>query len=166
MLIRTARPHELDEVGEITASAYTSDGHLPPTSPYVDDLRDARSRAAGAMLLVAVEDDEGPVLGTVTFCLAGTPYADLAHDAEAEFRMLAVAAGARRRGIGTHLVGRCVELAREAGSSALVLSSMQTMHTAHAIYRRYGFQRVPERDWAPTPDVLLAVFVLPLQDQR
>lgn len=161
MLIRAAQARDLDVVGEITVAAYTSEGHLDPDSPYVEELRDTRSRATSATLLVAVEDD-GQVIGTVTFCVAGTPYADLARAGEAEFRMLAVAPRARGRGVAQQLVRRCIDLARDAGSSALVLSSMETMVAAHSIYERFGFRRVPERDWRPAEDIRLAAFVLPL----
>jgi predicted N-acetyltransferase YhbS len=162
VLIRPARPNELEIVGEITVAAYTADGHLDATSDYLDELRDAESRAADAELLVAVAGAEGPVLGTVTFCLAGTPYAELAGPGEAEFRMLAVASGARGQRIGGALVQRCVDLARAAGCTGVVICSMESMTAAHRIYGRFGFRRAPERDWEPVPGTRLIAFLLPL----
>ncbi len=155
-------------MGELTVSVYTGDGYVAADSDYVAELRDAPSRAAEATLLVAVDESiETPVVGTavvgtVTFCLAGSTYADLAEPGEAEFRMLAVAPAARGRRIGEQLVGRCVELARAAGCSGLALSSMETMSVAHRIYQRFGFTRVPERDWEPAPGVRLVAFLLRL----
>lgn len=162
MLIRPAEPSEYDAVGDITVAAYTTDRHLDASADYVEELRDARARAADAELLVAVEHDSGPVLGTVTFCLAGTPYAELARPGEAEFRMLAVAPEARQRGIGQMLVRRCVELAQRAGCSGLVLCTMESMTAAHRIYGRFGFERVPDRDWEPVPGICLIAFLRPL----
>jgi ribosomal protein S18 acetylase RimI-like enzyme len=173
VLIRPARAEELAAAGEVTVAAYTSAGYLDPASPYVAELRDAATRAAAATLLVAVEGEGAPepgaspasgaaVLGTVTFCLAGTPYAEVAVPGEAEFRMLAVDPRARGRGTGGALVRRCVELAEQAGASALTLCSMETMLPAQRIYRRLGFRRAPERDWEPTPGLRLVAFRLPL----
>lgn len=166
-------------MGDLTVAAYTVDGHLDLASDYLHELRDAASRQARATLLVAVDDERADedsdeatgaeatgdgtrLLGTVTFCLAGTPYANLARAGEAEFRMLAVSPHARGRGVGRGLTERCVELAREAGAESLVLCSMESMTRAHEIYRRAGFQRSPERDWDPEPGLTLLTFRLPL----
>lgn len=161
MLIRPARAGEFEAVGALTVAAYTGDGHLATTAEYVEELRDARARASEATLLVAV-DEEARVMGTVTFCLAGTTYAELARPGEAEFRMLAVAAEARNRGIGELLVARCIELARAAQCSGLVLCTMDSMVAAHRIYGRFGFRRAPDRDWEPVPGIRLMAFLLPL----
>jgi ribosomal protein S18 acetylase RimI-like enzyme len=162
VLIRPARPSEFDAVGQLTVEAYTVDGHLDATADYVEELRDAQSRAVGAQLLVALEREGAPVLGTVTFCLAGTPYAELARCGEAEFRMLAVAPEARKRGVGHQLVAHCVELAKGASCSGLVLCSLESMVAAQRIYGRFGFQRTPERDWEAVPGLSLLAFLLPL----
>ena len=154
-------------VGDITVTAYTADGHLDSDADYVDELRDAASRARDAVLLVAAEEERpDEVLGTATFCLAGTPYAELARPGEAEFRMLAVAPQARGRGVGKELVSHCIELAREAGSSALVMCSMQSMTAAHHIYEKFGFKRAPDRDWEPVPGLVLVGFALPLRAEN
>ncbi len=170
-------------MGELTVAAYLSDGHLAPDSSYVHELRDVPSRAGGATLLVAVAvavavptatavavadgpqvagDGGSSVLGTVTFCLADTRYAEVSVTGEAEFRMLAVSPPARGRGVGRALAGRCVDLAREAGASAVALCSMATMTHAHDIYRGMGFERTPERDWEPVPGLTLLTFRLAL----
>jgi hypothetical protein len=36
------------------------------------------------------------------------------------------------------------------------------MRSAHHLYERLGFERVPERDWVPVPDVPLLAFRLAL----
>jgi ribosomal protein S18 acetylase RimI-like enzyme len=160
LTVRRARPDELDEVGAITVEAYLEDGFLDPDDDYRAELADARRRAEEAEVWVAVQDDQ--VLGAVTYCTSGTSFAELARPGEGEFRMLAVSAKARRRGVARALVLRCVERSQELGHDALVLSSMAEMSAAHRLYQRLGFQRVPDRDWSPVPGVDLLAFTLPL----
>lgn len=160
LLIRRAEPDELDRVGELTVRAYQSDGLVPLDSGYDTQLRDARSRHAGAELLVAAEAES--ILGTVTFAVPGSPYAEVCHAGEAELRMLAVDPAARRRGVARALVQACLDRAREQGASALVLSSAVDMYPAHRLYTSLGFHRLPERDWSPVPGVDLLAFELPL----
>ena len=159
--IRPALPDEYAAAGEVTVTAYLAEGALAPGDPYLELLRDAASRAAGAELLVAV-DETGAVVGTVTSCPLGSPYRELGTDAEGEFRALAVSPAARGRGVGTLLVRRCLERAAADGFDQVVNSSAEWMTTAHRMYRRLGFTRAPERDWWPRPDVHLLAYVHPL----
>ncbi len=159
--VRLARPEEAAAVGELTAHAYAVDGFVPSRSDYASVLSDAATRLRDADLLVA-EDEAGALLGTITFALSGTPYAQIARAGEAEFRMLAVAPAARRRGVAQALVEACIERGRAAGASALVLSSSQEMTGAHRLYERMGFTRQPERDWSPVAGVQLVAYALPI----
>lgn len=161
MLIRPAEPRELEAVGLLTLAAYVADGHQQPDGPYAGELLAADQRASQADLVVAVAHD-GTLLGTVTFCLPGSPWAEVSRPGEAEFRMLAVAPEARGRGIGEALAAWCVDRAREQGCTAVALSSLEEMHAAHRLYERMGFARAPERDWQPAPDVKLIAYVLDL----
>ncbi|MFJ8883555.1 GNAT family N-acetyltransferase [Streptomyces sp. NPDC102402] len=151
--IRPIRATEHQELGEITAQAYLGDGLLDfgAEDPYLEQLRAVDRRAAEADVLVAVGAD-GDVLGGVAYVPPGSPWADIAGEGEAEFRMLAVSPAARGRGAGEALVRACVDRARAAGGlSGIVLSTHPAMHGAHRIYRRLGFARSPERDWSPLP---------------
>ena len=163
MLIRAAAPDELAAVGDLTVAAYAAEGYLDGTDDYADELRDAARRAELATLLVAVDETSGAVLGTATFFLAATPYAEVSRPGEAEFRMLAVAKEARGQGVAAALVQSCIERARAAGCSALALCSLKEMTPAHRIYERMGFVRAPDRDWEPLPGLTLVAFVLPLR---
>ena len=155
--IRTALPAEYAAIGELTYDAYATDGLLANDSGYADELRDAEHRARHCDLLVAV-DDQGRLLGTVTFCLPGSPYAELSHEGQAEFRMLAVAPEHRGRGVGARLVRECLELATRHGATSVVLSTKAQMRTAQRLYDRFGFRRTPQLDWAPMPGVELLAF--------
>ncbi|MFJ3666310.1 GNAT family N-acetyltransferase [Streptomyces sp. NPDC090106] len=148
--IRAAHPTEYGTLGEITAQAYLQDGLLAfggEDDWYLHELRDVAKRAAGAEVLVAVDRDR--VLGGVTYVPAPGPLSDLAAPDEAEIRMLAVAREARGRGAGEALVRACVERARAAGRTGLVLSTQPSMRAAHRVYGRLGFVRAPARDWRP-----------------
>lgn len=156
--IRLAVPGEYDAVGELTVDAYAHDGFVK--GDYAMTLRAAADRAAKAELWIAADEDG--LLGTVTFCPPGSVYREIGLDDEGEFRMLGVAGRARGLGIGTALTERCVERTRELGLRRLVMSSAAYMTSAHRIYDRLGFVRIPERDWSPIPGVDLHAFSLDL----
>lgn len=162
MQIRPARPEELDVVGEITVAANAS-FRSGPDDPYVERLRDAAARAEQAELWVAADPGTGQVLGTVTTCPPGSPWRELAGDDEGEFRMLAVAPDAQRRGVGDALVRHVLAHYRDAGARAVVLSSLVEQTAAHRLYARHGFTRLPERDWEPVPGVALIAFTTDLR---
>jgi ribosomal protein S18 acetylase RimI-like enzyme len=146
LIVRPARPGEFDDVGRLTWTAYVADGHANPAGAYAAELADAARRARDAELLVAVNTSE-TVLGTVTVCVPGSPLAELSRPGELEFRMLAVAHNARRRGVGEVLVRAGLRRAAEIGAHQVVLYSTQEMHIAQRLYARLGFRRLPERDW-------------------
>jgi ribosomal protein S18 acetylase RimI-like enzyme len=165
VILRLADPAdaaELAAVGELTLAAYEHDGWLGDAEDgYREHLRDAGGRARDAELAVALDDD-GTLLGTVTFCRAGTPWAEVSRPGEAEFRMLAVAPAARSRGVGRTLTAWCLDRARAEGCTAIVLSTLPVMAAAHRLYVRLGFVRTPEQDWYPAPDVHLITYRLDL----
>lgn len=173
VVVRRAIAAELPVVGELTLTAYVTDGFVTADADYVGQLRDASTRDRDAEVWVAVDGntngdastDSGrrAVLGSVTFCPVGSPYREIAvDDREAEFRMLAVASAARRRGVGRLLAQRCVDRARELGQTRMVMCSDRRMAAAHALYRSLGYYRLPERDWSPVEGVDLLAFALDL----
>jgi ribosomal protein S18 acetylase RimI-like enzyme len=120
-------------------------------------LADASRRARYAALLVAV-DAQDTVLGTITVCVPGSPLGQLARAGELEFRMLAVASGARRRGVGAALVTAVLKQAAQIGARRVLLSTEERMHAARRLYARLGFTRLPELDWYPVPGSKLLVY--------
>lgn len=151
--LRLARPDELEAVGLLTREVYVGDGYIEPTAAYVRELEDAAGRAEGGELWVAVRG--GRVVGTVTFCAAGSPYREIARDGEGEFRMLAVAPEARGHGVGQALIALMMQRARDHGYRSVRMSTMDRMGSAHRAYERLGFTRAPEDDWSPVPGVSL-----------
>lgn len=136
-------------------------GHM--TDEYAAELADVAWRAAGAEVLVAVDDD-GAVLGCVTFVPdAFSPWAELLEEGEAAIRMLGVDPRAQGHGVGQALVEACVDRARQLDRHAVFLHTTPWMPAAHRLYEKAGFVRLPERDWRPTPAFVLLAFRLPLR---
>jgi len=155
--VRPAKPAEYAAIGEITVAAYVDGGYISHGHGYVEELADTMTRAARAEVWVAT-DETDRVLGSVTWCPAGSTWREIAGDDEGEFRMLAVAAEARGRGVGEALVHACLDRARADGLSGVAISTMDVMTGAHRLYERLGFSRVPEADWSPVDGVCLLAF--------
>ena len=157
--IREALQAELAEAGELTAAVYRDEALAEAT--YLPRLADAAARHAadGAWQLIAV-DACGALVGAAVYTVAGSEFADIAADGEAEIRMLATAGSARGQGVGEALVLDCVRRTREQYRPALVLSTKPEMHAAQRLYARLGFARTPERDWEYAPGKGLLTFRL------
>lgn len=150
-VIRVVGPDEsrrLTEIGELTALAYLADALVDAAHPYVPLLKDAHARAEHARLLMLADGEEGkgPAVGTITVVPPGSPFTEIAHEGEFELCMLAVSPIERGRGIGAKLARAGMELAAEQGASRVVLSTMESMHAAHRLYERLGFERREDLD--------------------
>ena len=155
------RPDEHAALGELTLAAYAAIDPSVVSRDYADELRDVAGRAAVAEVLVAVVD--GAVLGGVTYVPDRTsPAAEFAEDDTAGIRMLAVDAGARRRGVGEALVRACIDRATTADRRQIVLHSTDRMTAAHRLYDRLGFTRDPWLDWEGEPGLWLRGYRLRL----
>lgn len=160
VLVRRATPTDYPAAGSVTLAAY--EPFLQgPEDDYAARLVDAASRDAEAELWVA-ESADGELLGCVTVCPPGSPWREIARDDEGEFRMLAVSPVAQGRGVGRLLVAHVLDRFRADGATAVALSSLSEMTTAHGLYERLGFTRLPERDWHPLPGVDLIAYRLEL----
>ncbi|UOZ10627.1 GNAT family N-acetyltransferase [Amycolatopsis sp. WQ 127309] len=155
--IRPPRPEEYAAAGEVTVQAYDVDGHLAGDVGYDAVLRDVARRVELAEVLVAV-GEAGDVLGCVTIVRPGSAYAEISRPGELEFRMLAVAPSARGRRVGEALTRAVLDRARTLGLRRVVLSSLDGMRSAHRLYERLGFTRLPERDWRPFPHISLVAY--------
>jgi ribosomal protein S18 acetylase RimI-like enzyme len=161
ILIRPAVPADFNDIARITRDAYLAAGHFESADhPYMRQIQDVASRARQATIWVA--ERAGSVVGSVTLAAAGEPFADIALDDELEFRMLVVDPAVQRSGAGRALVEAVVEHARERqGIGGVSLTTGSGWESARELYRKTGFQRVPERDWfVPGTDIKLLVFRL------
>lgn len=126
----------------------------------MQQIQEVAARAAKATIWVAERD--GQVVGSVTLALAGEPYADIALADELEFRMLVVDPAVQRSGAGQAMVKAIIEHAKSLdGIHGVALTTGRTWESAHGLYRKTGFRRVPARDWLiPGTDIKLLVYRL------
>jgi ribosomal protein S18 acetylase RimI-like enzyme len=162
--VRKARADEYAAVGELTVAAYAADGYFEDVSMdgYAAELAAAEDRAKDSDVLVAVAAD-GALLGTLTVIRPGARGAELVREGELEIRMLAVSPAVRGRGVAKELTRAVLRMAAEQGCARVVLCSVADRVKVHALYAREGFQRIPDRDWRPEPDLLLLGFAAEIQ---
>lgn len=144
VLIRLAAPQEFEAIGELREAAYSHDYEI--SDNYRATLRDVAARGAEQEVWVALDRHTGQLLGTVTVPRPGSHISELGQDGELDFRLLAVAPAARRRGIGRLLVEHVIALAAERGATRVVMNSGPQMTGAHQLYYAMGFTRLTERE--------------------
>lgn len=154
MRITLATPDQYAGIAAATLAAYAE--FEAADEAYQRKLADSAGRATQAELWVALDGDR--ILGSVTLCPPGSPWRQIAGPGEGEFRMLAVDPAAQGEGVGAALVQHVLDRCRAAGDHSVVLSTSTEMLTAHRMYARLGFNRLPARDWSPVPGVELLVF--------
>lgn len=144
MVIRSIRPEEHAELGELTVRVYRQ-VLASELDTYAAVVRDVDARlAAGCEVVVAVTGDA--VMGGVTYVPGPGPYAQLIDEDEAEVRMLVVEPALQGLGLGRGLMQACIDRAAGAGKGALTLGTMPAMTAAQGLYRSMGFERRLERD--------------------
>ncbi len=165
MVVRLVRPEEHEALAALTVAAYRALLGPDMDAGYTEELADVAARAALADVLVAV-DEEGRLVGGVTYIPGPGPMAWFTAAGDAGMRMLAVEPAAQGRGVGARLVAACVERAAAAGKQRLLLHTTAPMTSAHRIYERAGFRRDPDHDHTLDDGLLLLAYVLDLDDGR
>jgi [ribosomal protein S18]-alanine N-acetyltransferase len=92
------------------------------------------SRAQQSERLTWVAEDEADAPEFLGFLVAHRI------DADWELENMVVAAKARRRGVGTRLLGELVAQARSAHAREIFLEVRESNHNARALYRKAGFE--------------------------
>jgi GNAT superfamily N-acetyltransferase len=161
VVVRPVRPGEYEAVGDVTVAAYLTLDGFAPGERYAAELRDVAGRTETAEVIVAA-DDQGQIVGGVTFVPGFGPLAEFEGVDESRMRMLAVAPEAQGRGIGRLLAEACIDRARATGRSRLVLHTTRAMAAAHRLYRGLGFARAPERDVRTPGGLVLEAYVFEL----
>ena len=80
---------------------------------------------------------------------------------EWELENVAIAPDARRRGLGTRLLGEFLDQARADGAQAIFLEVRESNHAAHALYQKWAFVEAGRRKAyyrGPTEDALVFKF--------
>ncbi|MDT5016103.1 MAG: hypothetical protein QOD39_2263, partial [Mycobacterium sp.] len=128
------RPEEADEVNRV----YVRCGMVPAP---VDVLWDNNLRDGPVDYLVAVRDDDGTLVGTVT----GVDHERLFSDPEdgSSLWTLAVDPASSLPGVGAALTRALAALYRHRGRAYMDLSVAHDNTAAIALYEKLGFERVP-----------------------
>jgi GNAT superfamily N-acetyltransferase len=74
----------------------------------------------------------------------GSVYCVRRSDGVAQLRLLFVDSEARGHGVGSKLVERCIDFARERGYERMMLSTVSPLHSARRIYDAAGFRQTKE----------------------
>jgi ribosomal protein S18 acetylase RimI-like enzyme len=133
--------------------------------PYLADIIDIEARTDVSEFLVAEHD--GEIVGCVSYYPPGGeisyPSDDFTMHWPTEWsaiRLLAVDPTIRKGGIGRALTEHCIERARSQRAPAIGLHTTKEMEVARAMYERMGFERAPEYDFEPSPDLLVEAYQL------
>lgn len=166
--VRLATPSDIERAREILREAYAQyESEIPPENwiRYQADILDLEGRAVASELLVAEMFEE--VVACVSYYAPGAqvdyPSPTFSEQWPAEwaaFRLLAVHPTARHLGVGRSLTEACIQRAEAAGAPAVGLHTTEPMKIAREMYERMGFERVPQYDFQPRPEILVAAYRL------
>ncbi len=166
--IRDAQKGDRGAIEAVTLAAYQQYAATMPAhwEAYRQNILATLAAVEPAMQIVA--EQAGGMVGTVILYPAGTvlaiPGGPSTTRTLPEVRLLAVAPEARGRGIGEALVQECIRRARQSGVPALTLHTTDMMRAAMRLYDRLGFQRAPELDFHPVPDITIKGYRLELKE--
>jgi ribosomal protein S18 acetylase RimI-like enzyme len=164
LLIRNARPDELDEVSLLLKDAYQQYEniiHPEAWKSYLGDIMDVRSRLGKSDLIIAELNHR--LAGSITLYLDGShSFPEAWPKGWAVVRLLAVHPEYRGQGIGRALMEECIRRCRQAKVPAIGLHTTEAMDIARQMYERMGFVRFPESDFHPAPGVTVMAYRLQL----
>ncbi len=98
----------------------------------------------GALLLALVGNE-------VAGCVAVRQLHDVDHANACEMKRLYVRPAYRRLGLGRRLAQAVIDLATQAGHSAMLLDTLDEMESARELYASLGFEEVPPYYFNPIP---------------
>ncbi len=167
LILRDAREDDREVIRQVTLAAYEQyAGLMLPEHwrAYRENILETLGAIAPANQIVAEQD--GAVVGTIIFYPQGespeAPNGNAGERKPTELRLLAVPPYARGHGIGRALMDECVRRAHAIRAPFIEIYTTELMQVAKRMYEKMGFQRVPERDWHPSPDFVVMCYHLPL----
>ncbi|MFS0863447.1 GNAT family N-acetyltransferase [Fredinandcohnia sp. 179-A 10B2 NHS] len=166
MRIRNATDDELIFIREQRIAAYLEHAQAVPEEHWLA-LKKAISSEAdsqpGVELLVCELDEK--IVGSVVLFPANTDaYEGSLEELDyPEIRMLAVAPEARGKGVASALISECIQRAKAKGFKAIGLHTGDFMENAMKLYKKHGFERLPQYDFEPANDgIIVKAFRLSL----
>jgi len=132
--MRIEKVEEADEELVATIAALLpqlTEARMPPTLEKLQEV-------VSTQTLLLARDDDGEVLGTLTFVLYR-----VSSGLKGRIEDVIVDSSARGQGVGEALMREGMRLANEAGVRMLELTSMPYRQAANRLYKRLGFVRKP-----------------------
>ena len=155
--VRGFVPLDEDRVNALARAAFAQyEGQYEDWPSFIDGVGRMAQMAGGGDLLVA--EHGGAIAGAVVHVGPGRPRSPVFPDAWSVIRMLVVAPGYRRLGVGRQLVAACLECARRDGAPAVGLHTSPVMASALRLYTAIGFTR--DGDLPPIRGVPYGRYVL------
>ena len=153
--IRNANPEEFEEIGKLMVNVYSQlDGFPKPTEQpaYYNMLANIGELTTkpNTELLVAVSPNgkiEGAVVYFSDMQYYGSGGSATKEKNAAGFRLLAVDAAARGKGLGKQLTLECIRKGKENDLSQVIIHSTKAMQTAWKMYEGLGFKRSADLDF-------------------
>ncbi len=158
MIIRDALKDEVNFIREQRVKAYSEHAAMIPEDHW-NALKQAISSNAdiqsGVELIVAELD--GDIVGSVALFPAKTDayeghIEELEHP---EIRLLAVDAKARGKGVAKALLSECITRTKARGYNVIGLHTGEFMEAAIHLYKKIGFERLPQFDFEPANDGII-----------
>ncbi|SEH63114.1 Acetyltransferase (GNAT) family protein [Halobacillus karajensis] len=155
ILVREALKEELPEIRMQRVSAYEDHRGAIPEEHWQALKTTISSNAdqqPGVELLIA--EINGDMLGSVALFPAKTDaYEGLVAALDyPEIRVLSVIPQARGIGVASALMEECIHRAKAKGYPAIGLHTGEFMKGAIALYKNFGFVRIPQHDFEPAND--------------
>lgn len=153
--IRNASPEEFTAIGQLMVAVYSKLEGFPDKNEqpeYYKMLADIGeiTKKPHTELLVAVSS-AGKIAGAVVYFSDMSSYGSggtaTAEKNASGFRLLAVDAKTRGKGVGKLLTVACIEKARKSGNEQLIIHSTKFMNVAWKMYEELGFERSEDLDF-------------------
>jgi ribosomal protein S18 acetylase RimI-like enzyme len=162
--IRDAVAREKPKIVALTLAAYHEYSAAMSKvvfGEYMENIERTLTDDDRARILV-IEDDGAEIVASTMLYPSGLRVYQLLPEVSAypEVRLLAVAPHARRRGLGKALMNECIARVRNEGASGITLHTSHLMQGAMALYLAMGFERYPEIDFYPEPDLCVQGYLL------
>lgn len=156
--IRQAAPGDFQELGRLMVDAYAAlEGFVTPEQApeYYAMLANIGDMTRKPRTELWVAAGQGRLLGGVVFFPDMAQYGSGGTATQEKnacgFRLLAVAPGARGRGVGRALMEACIDRAVALGHRQMIIHTTDAMRTAWDMYLRRGFQRSEDLDFQQGP---------------
>jgi ribosomal-protein-alanine N-acetyltransferase len=156
--VRTARSEDMSRLIEIASHSATA-AHWK-----IQDYARLFAPETSCELVTLVIQEDDQVVGFLAARQVAQGEDENGAGDEWEIENVAVSGPARRRGLGSHLLGEFLDLARSRGGAEVYLEVRESNHAARALYEKWAFVEAGRRKSYyedPDEDALILRFSFP-----